>query len=116
MSIGYRLPDSGEVGWLESSTKRFELPDAVGFQLGLRVQPLHGRCTKCGSGNGGVPLCGLKQIVRPLAEARAIYDLQMLVMRDRKKRPVLESVLADGTNGRPFARTKNSAHSVSRAA
>src|ERR1700675_4259405 len=86
MSIGYRLPNSSEVGWFGSSTERFDLADAVGFQFGLRVQPLYGRCTKCGSGNGGdhdlglcihdkFPRIWLKQTVRPLAEARAILRL-----------------------------------------
>jgi hypothetical protein len=51
MSIGYRLPDSSEVGWFGSSTKRFELADAVGFQLGLRVQPLHSACTERSTGS-----------------------------------------------------------------
>jgi hypothetical protein len=42
-------------------------------------------------------LCVLKQLSdRSLKRARRC-DLRMLMMRDRKKRPVLESALADGT-------------------
>src|ERR1700730_7009058 len=71
-----RLADGWEVAGLGCSIDHFDLADTVGFQLSLRVQPLYGRCTKCGSGNGGehdlglciherFPLCGLNQAVRP---------------------------------------------------
>ena len=37
MSIGYRLPDSSEIGWLESSTKRFEFGDNVAADAHLNM-------------------------------------------------------------------------------
>src|SRR3984893_7051833 len=76
-----RLADGWEVAGLGCSIDHFDLADTVGFQLSLRVQPLYGRCTKCGSGNGGehdlglciherFPLCGLNQAVRPPRRSR----------------------------------------------
>jgi hypothetical protein len=54
--------------------------------------------------------------VRPLAASERSRDLRMLVMRDRKKTPVLKSALADGIMAARFARTETSARPVSWAA
>src|ERR1700738_1275835 len=108
MGIRYRLPGAREVGLLCFTINDVELADTVGFQLGLSVQPLRGRCTERGAGNDGQhdlglcihdasPPCRLKQTVRPLAGSVRSCDVRMLVIRDRKKRSVLESALADGT-------------------
>src|SRR5262249_2974130 len=79
-------------------TDQFDLADAVSFQLGLTVQPLHSRCAECGDGKDGQhhlglcvhdtsPLCRLNQTVRSLAGSGArSYDLRMLVMRETAKR------------------------------
>src|SRR5262245_8396014 len=37
----------------------FAFCDEVSFRLGLSVQPLHGRCTECGTGDGGQHHVGL---------------------------------------------------------
>src|SRR5262245_8384775 len=77
-------------------TDQFDLADAVSFQLGLSVQPLHSRCAECGAGNDGQhhlglcvhdtsPLCRLNQTVRPLAQFERVCDLRTLVMRETEK-------------------------------
>lgn len=41
MGIRYRLPGGSEVAGRDCRTSNwFDLTDAIGFQLGLRVQPL----------------------------------------------------------------------------
>ena len=42
----YSLPGGRKVGGLACSIEDFNLTDGVGFQLGLSVQSLDGRCTE----------------------------------------------------------------------
>src|SRR5438034_11282313 len=83
----YRLPGPRDVGLLGFSIKDVELAHTVGFQLGLSVQPLRGRCAERVESLGFLLASAVNQPVISIPTPRKV--------RMRPRHPEIECVMQE---------------------